>query len=186
MNKLDIIFIVIISFTLIRGFLRGIVKEIMGIVGVIGSFLLAINYYKDVAKYLTTIIPDLELANIVSFAVLFIVSILIISLIGAGIRELLKTLSMGWLDRLGGGVFGAVKGILVSSLIILCLTLFLSPRNSLIAKSRLSPYIMKVTEKIIYIIPEDVKQKFISRTKEMEEVWKGSIWYKLRHPESIK
>ncbi|GAB6888245.1 CvpA family protein [Desulfothermus okinawensis JCM 13304] len=186
MNKLDIIFIIILSYTLIRGFIRGIVKEIIGIVGVIGSFLIAINFYTRLTDYITKIVSDPQVANIIAFASLFIGSILILYLLGAMIRELLKTLSLGWLDRLGGGVFGFVKGTLVCSLIILMLTLTLSPKNSLITTSRLSPYISMVTEKIIYIIPDDVKRKFMSKTEEMEKVWKGSVWYKLRHPELNK
>ena len=186
MNKLDIIFVIILSFTLIRGFMRGIIKEIVGIFGVIGSFLIAINFYGKLTPYIIKMVPDPQIADIIAFASLFIGSVLLLYLIGAIIRELLKALSLGWLDRLGGGVFGFIKGTLICSLIILVLTLILSPKSSLITTSRLSPYISMVTEKIIYIIPKDVKEKFRAKTKEMEKIWNGSIWYKLRHPEKIK
>jgi membrane protein required for colicin V production len=186
MNKLDIIFITILSITLIRGFLRGIVKEIIGIFGIIGAFLVASNYYNFIQKYISTIIPDGQIASIVSFTTLFITTLLFIYFLGAMIRELLKTLSLGWLDRIGGAAFGLLKGILISSLILFMLTFMLTPKSSLIAGSRLSPYVTMVTEKIIYFIPPNLKQKFWAKTKKMEEKWKHSIWYKLRHPEKNK
>jgi len=62
----------------------------------------------------------------------------------------------------------------------------LTPKSSLIAGSRLSPYVTMVTEKIIYFIPTNLKQKFWAKTKKMEEKWKNSIWYKLGHPEKNK
>ncbi len=184
MNKLDIIFIAILSITLIRGLLRGIVKELIGIGGIIGAFLIASNFYNHIIKYIEQIISDEKIAAIIAFASLFIVTLLLIYFLGAIIREFLKSLSLGWLDRIGGAAFGFLKGILISSLIIFMLTLMLSPSSSLISKSRLSPYITMVTEKIIYLIPKDMKQEFWDKTKEMEKKWKHSIWYKLRHPDN--
>ncbi len=182
MNKLDIIFIVIISVTLIRGFLRGIVKELIGIGGIIGAFWVATNYYPLISPYLSKFIGNSQLVTIASYASLFVVTLLIIFFIGSVIRELLKNLSLGWLDKLGGGVFGFVKGVLICSLLLLLLTFAMSPRNNLLVDSRLSPYVTKITQKIIYLIPQRLKDEFKEKAGEMEDRWRHSMFYKLRHP----
>ncbi len=183
MNKLDIIFIVIISVTLIRGFLRGIVKELIGIGGIIAAFLVATNYYPLMEPYLAKVISNSQLITIVSYSCLFVATLLVIFFIGSVIRELLKNLSLGWLDSLGGGLFGFIKGVLICSMLLLLLTFAVSPRSNLLAQSKLSPYVTRITQKIIYFIPKSLKNEFKNKTKEMEERWRHSLFYKLRHPD---
>ena len=45
MNPFDMVIVVILSFCLIRGFFRGLIKELASIVGVLGGFYAAYTYY---------------------------------------------------------------------------------------------------------------------------------------------
>ncbi len=182
MNKLDIVFIAIISLTLIRGFLRGIVKELIGIGGIIGGFIVATNYYKFLIPYVDKFIDNKQVVVIISYALLFVATLLVIFFIGSILREILRNLSLGWLDKAGGAAFGFIKGVLISSMILLFLTLAISPNSSLIGQSKLSPYITQITQKIIYVIPKPLKDKFRKKAHEIELRWRHSMLYELRHP----
>lgn len=186
MNNLDIILIIILSITLIRGLMRGIIKEVMGIVGIILAFMLSSKYYQEITPHLTQIVPDEQISAILAYAILFISSVIVLFLIGAFIREMLKSMSLGWLDNVGGGIFGFIKGVILSSMIIFILTFTLDPKSPVLTKSRLSPYVIKITDRLIYLVPDNIKDEFKERSNRLKEKWEKSVLYKLRHPELNK
>ncbi len=186
MNKLDIIIIIILSLTFIRGLMRGIVKEVMGIVGIVLAFILSSKYHQDLTPYIVKIVHDKEISGIIAFAILFLSTVVVLFLIGALIREMLKSMSLGWLDNLGGGVFGFIKGVLLSSMIIFVLTFSLDPKSPILTESKLSPYVMKIADRLIYLVPEDIKKEFKKRSHRLKDKWEKSVLYKLRHPELNK
>ena len=51
MNGLDIALIVILFFFFLRGIFRGFIKEIMGIVGLVVGFYLAMKYYPRLGRH---------------------------------------------------------------------------------------------------------------------------------------
>ena len=58
---------------------------------------------------------------IVSFAVTFILIILIIMLLAKFLEKLIDLLSLSFLNRIGGGIFGAAKGLLICTVIVIVL-----------------------------------------------------------------
>ena len=182
MNGLDFVFIIIILLGLVRGLFRGLVKEFASIVGLIFGFLVANQYYQAVTERLMVIMPDEQIAGIVSYAFIFIAVLGAILLAGLGFRELLKLSMLGWLDRLSGGILGLLKGGLVCSLVLLLLTTFMAPGSRLLKESTLSPYISTFTQQLSRLIPKDMKTQFEARSEDLQESWEGSLMYKLRHP----
>jgi membrane protein required for colicin V production len=81
-------------------------------------------------------------------------------------------LALGWADRVLGGTFGLVKAILIASLLLVPLTTFLPKESSLIRDSVLTPYVMTISEKIVVIVPKEMKKKFADNIKPLKEAWK--------------
>jgi len=108
MNPFDMLIIIIVSFCLIRGLFRGLIKEISSIIAVLGGFYAAFTYYPILASLplLSKWIHNHAYLNIISFMAIFILIFIVISLLGALIKFLLKITFLGWLDRLGGAGFG--------------------------------------------------------------------------------
>ena len=183
MNGLDIVFIIIILLGLVRGLFRGLVKEFASIVGLVFGFLVANQYYQPLTEQLMVIMPDEQIAGIVSYAFIFLAVLGAILLAGLGFRELLKLSMLSWLDRLSGGILGLLKGGLICSLVLLLLTTFMAPGSALLQESRLSPYIGSFTQQLSRLIPKDMKAQFEERSQDLQESWKGSLMYKLQHPE---
>ena len=69
MNPLDIVITIILSYCLIRGGFRGLIKEISAIIGVIGGFFLAVNYYRPIAIILNKQVGETPFLNILSFMI---------------------------------------------------------------------------------------------------------------------
>ncbi len=163
--------VVILCFCLIRGLFRGLIKEVSSIIGVLGAYYAAYTYYGAIAKILSRWIADATYLNIISFMVIFIVIFIIISMLGVVIKYLLNIAFLGWVDRICGAGFGLVKGILVVSVILVALTTFLSKGSPVLKKSLLSPYVIKVSEKMSKVVTSDMKRQFNDKIGELKKAW---------------
>jgi len=83
----------------------------------------------------------------------------------------LKIVFLGWLDRLGGVVFGFVKGALIVSVLFLALTAFLPKGTPLIRDSIAAPYVSMVSEKLAAVVSSDIKREFAAKLDELKKAW---------------
>ncbi|MBW1726200.1 MAG: CvpA family protein [Deltaproteobacteria bacterium] len=172
MNFFDIIVIVILGYCLIRGVFRGLIKELSSIIGVLGGFYAAFTYYPLVAKPLSKWIANTGYLNILSFLIIFCGVFIIISILGVIINYLLKIAFLSWLDRILGSVFGAMKGVLIVSVLFIALTAFLPKGTPVIKDSLLSPYVTLVSEKIAKVVSKDMKHAFSAKIATIKKAWK--------------
>ena len=176
MNPLDMLIAVIMAYCIIRGLFRGFVKEISSIIGVMAGYYAAFTYYDDLSAYLSSMIaPGETYLHILSFLILFCGVYLIISLLGVLIKFLMKIAFMGWIDRILGTLFGGIKGGLIVSVILIALATLLPKDTALIRKSVLSQHVVKVSEVMIQVVPEEMKNRFGERLKQMKDSWSERI-----------
>jgi membrane protein required for colicin V production len=171
-NFFDIIVIVILGYCLIRGVFRGLIKELSSIIGVLSGFYAAFTYYMLLAKPLSKWITNTGYLNILSFLIIFCGVFIIISILGVIINYLLKIAFLGWLDRILGSVFGAMKGILIVSVLLIAFTAFLPKGTPVIKDSLLSPYVTLISEKVAKVVSKDMKQAFSAKIATIKKAWK--------------
>jgi membrane protein required for colicin V production len=173
MNALDIVIGIIMVFTLVRGIFRGLVVEISSIIGVFGGIYGAVFYYQAAAQFLQRWISDTAYTNIIGFLLIFGVIFVFVGILGVVIKYLLNIASLGWFDRLCGAAFGGVKGVLIASVLLFALTTFLPGGTPLIKTSRLAPHVAVITEGIVKIVPQNMKQRFGEKYKDVKREWKA-------------
>jgi membrane protein required for colicin V production len=174
MNPFDILILVILGYSLVRGLFRGLVKEISSIIGVFGGFYAAYTYYGVLAKFLAGIIHDVSYLNILSFLIIFCCVLIIVSVLGIIIKYLLNIAFLGWVDRIGGLVFGFIKAVLIVSVLFISLTAFLPRGSSFIKNSVLSPHVSWVSEEMAKVVSKQMKQDFMTKLGELKKSWKIS------------
>jgi membrane protein required for colicin V production len=172
MNPFDILIIVILGYSLVRGLFRGMVKEISSIIGVFGGFYAAYTYYMVLAKLLSGLIHDISYLNIISFLIIFCCVLIIVSVLGVIIKYLLNIAFLGWVDRIGGLVFGIIKAILIVSVLFISLTAFLPKGSSFIKNSVLAPHVAWVSETMAKVVSKQMKQDFMTKLGEFKKSWK--------------
>ena len=173
MNPLDIVIVIIFCFCVIRGFFRGLIKEISSIIGVFVGYFLAYTYFEQAAEIIRKweFIEDPSILNIVSFLCIFCAAFFVVSIIGVIIRYILKNIFLGWIDSTFGGVFGFVKATLISSVLLISLATFLPKESTLVKESFLAPHVNIVADKMIKMVPERFKNKFYDKMDEVKEFW---------------
>ena len=172
MNILDIFISIIVGFCLIHGIFRGIVKEMASIVGVIVGFFAAYTFYPYVGDLLSGFFNDKSYLNIFSFLIIFTFMFLGVGFVGVILKKLLKGLALGWADRILGGTFGFVKAVLIVSVLLLSLTAFLPKKAPVIKDSFLAPHLSTLSEKMVGVVPEEMKKKFGDNINALKDTWK--------------
>lgn len=132
MNSADLIFVIIIGFFFILGLWKGFFREVLGLVGVIGGIILGILGFGPASQGLSSVIPGVPgvLWPFLSFIIIFVVVYLATRLLAGLLSRLSQFLKLGWLNRLLGGLVGALKGAFLISVFLLLLG-FLPVQGSL-------------------------------------------------------
>jgi membrane protein required for colicin V production len=122
-NWVDPILIVVLALFGLRGFFRGLFREIFSIAGLVTGFLLAVTYSRSVASYAATIwqISPLVLKGSAFVAIFFVVYFLM-STAGWLLHRSESLLFLKTLNRTGGIAIGVGKGAALTALVIFFLS----------------------------------------------------------------
>ncbi len=118
MNWIDFVIVILLVLAVISGFSRGLVKEVASLVGLILGIWGAIRFSAFTAERLYEWFDmSGQYIGIISFLVTFVAIVMVIHFAGSLVDKLVETVSLGFLNRLLGMAFGAVKNILILSVI---------------------------------------------------------------------
>ncbi len=157
MNILDIIFVVILALSAIRGLFRGFIVEVASLGGVILGVYLAITRYEQIVPQLERLLGDPRWATIAAYAVIFLGVLLAVSVAASLLRKVARSLMAGWLDHLGGGLFGLAKGGLICA-VAFWLLVAVFPNSEEARTSQLAPYIRQYTEYLKEYAPKAIRE----------------------------
>ena len=120
MNFIDIIISIFVLLFAYKGLKRGIIKELISLLSLILGIYIAINFSFLLEDYLTKNLSKYEeFVSIISFTMVFLIVFLSLKTAGFLIRKLVKSLQLGFLDKLLGLLFGASKIALILSFLLL-------------------------------------------------------------------
>jgi membrane protein required for colicin V production len=129
MNWIDAVVALIMALFLIAGVRKGFIREVMGLVAIILAFILGITGAPIWSGILVEKfnLPD-AVATLVAFLLIFILVFILIRALGGLIFRVVRATPLDIIDRLGGSLFGLLKGALIISLVLVLLGLFTLPQ----------------------------------------------------------
>ncbi|UQZ90086.1 hypothetical protein C4J81_13085 [Deltaproteobacteria bacterium Smac51] len=154
---LDIAWIVIMGYFFLRGIFRGVVKEVVAVLGLFVAFWVAGVNWPLGAEHLKSIFDVPGQRGISSFIIIFLVVYFLISLISLFVDKIVKLTLSPVISSLLGGVVGFIKGILVCAILLAGAETFLRPSEKFFTESKLWPYIQPVTNQARAWMPEALR-----------------------------
>ena len=118
MNTLDIIILIILLIGGLNGLRQGLIKACANLVGWILALIIGAKYAVVMAPAMSNLSLDPVVQKIAAFAFIVLVIVACTWLISAILNALLKSLKLGPLNRLAGGAFGSLKGLLIVLIIM--------------------------------------------------------------------
>ncbi len=160
--------LIIISITLIlglKGLFRGLIKEVFGIIGIIGAIFVASRISKETGELLA---PVLVLENeatikLIGFVVALVGVWIIVYSAGIVVSKIFSASGLGVIDRFFGFIFGATKIFLIFSVIAYALYQVESFRkviNEKFATSAVMPHLISVGSHIIKLYTDSLANSF--------------------------
>ena len=118
MSGLDIVIVVVVLIGLWRGFQVGLIKTAVGLVGWFIALIAATRLAASVAPQLSGLVQNPVLQMAMAFLVIVIAILAIMHLVAFVFSGVLKTLRLGVVDKMAGGVLGAAKNVLMVLVIL--------------------------------------------------------------------
>ena len=153
MSWLDIIILIILVIPTLLGLKMGIIKALLSIIGVIVGVVLAGRFSESLGGALT-FISDPGWAKIAAFAIIIIVVMIIAAIVAALTKRILSAMLLGWVNHLGGAVFGFGLGLIFCGAILTMWVKFLGIGDS-ISGSILANFLLNVFPVVLALLPAE-------------------------------
>lgn len=144
MNFLDLFILLPIGFFAYKGFMAGLIKEVLGILGVILGVFAAFAFMKTFSVVTQPFFSNPDTATIVSGLIIFIATIGVVQLIGYFIRKFLQLIQLNFINRIAGLCFGALKSAIVISGFLWLFAGFNMPAEETRNESLTYPFILGI------------------------------------------
>ena len=120
MNTFDIIIASLLLLGFVRGLMKGLFVEVASLVALIAGVYGAMHFSYFIADWLKDSVTwDEKYISLAAFAGTFIVIIITIALLGKILTKIADFASLGVLNKILGGVFGALKIGLILSVVFI-------------------------------------------------------------------
>lgn len=121
MSLVDILIWAVLLFFVVKGFMKGLVREVCSLVGLVAGGWAAFKYYHYLAEAVRSFIrlPQ-HVTLLLSFILIFFIMGLLFYFLGHLLTTVFKIMLLGGINRVGGGVFGLLEGAFILCM-ILCL-----------------------------------------------------------------
>lgn len=142
MGLIDIFILVVLAFFLLKGILRGLLKEVCSLLGLVLGGLFAFTFHLPLAQLLQDSFSlPAQLCVWGSFLAIFLLVVFCFAVIGFVLNRFIKIVFLGGINRLAGAVFGFLQGVVILSIIVLTLSSSMAPQmvRKKMAQSELAP-----------------------------------------------
>lgn len=119
MATFDIILLAIFIPGIILGLVKGLITQVVSLVSVVVGAILASRFAPNLTEVAMLQFDTQEKATyVVCFILIFLVTVLVLALVGHLVTKLFKIATLGWLNRLLGAVFAIFTTALVLGLLL--------------------------------------------------------------------
>lgn len=156
MNSIDIAIICIVLLSAAISVFRGFVKEVLSLLSWIAAFWIAFTFSGELSAWLPRGVEEPLLRMSIAFVALFVATLIVGGLVNLLISSLVKRTGLSGTDRSLGVVFGAVRGALIVSILVMLAGLTTLPQDSEWRSSRLIVHFEQAAGWLHELLPRDM------------------------------
>jgi membrane protein required for colicin V production len=159
MTWLDYAVVGVFALSLVFGVWRGLVREVLSILGWIIAFLAANLLAGPLGPAMPQAIPSPELRVAAAYVAVFVVSLIATALLGLLLSKILKATGLGGVDRMLGALFGAARGLLIVLAAALLAGLSSAPRQPFWRDSASGPLLAQAAQALKPLLPQTLAER---------------------------
>ena len=158
MTLFDYVVLFVLVSSVIISMLRGLVKEILSVLGWVAAFVVANAYGATLAPMLPSAVPGEALRLIVAFVALLLGVRILAGLLAMAIDAAVKAAGLSLADRGLGGLFGLARGIVIVLAGVIVCGMTDLPRQPFWRDALLSPMAETGVRTVKPMLPEALAQ----------------------------
>ena len=176
MTWMDILLILIIGSSAISGITGGFARVGIGTAATLVGIFAGLWCYGIAAAYVLDYVSSRALANLIGFLLIYIGVVVAGGLLGRLLASAFKWIGLSWFDRLLGGAFGVVRGLIIAVALTTVLMAFApNPPPRSIVESRMMPYVLDASNVLSYLTPHEIKDAFRETQEKVRRIWQEQI-----------
>ncbi len=174
MNWFDYLIIGVIAVSTLISLWRGFLREAFSLAVWILAFWVGWNFFRDLAPHLAAWVDTPSIRLGLAFVALMILTLVVGGLVNFLLIKLVESSGLSGTDRLIGMVFGAARGMLLVSALVLLAGLTPLPEDPWWQASVLAPYFQELALWLRDLLPQDIADRFnYAASSGMSEFWWG-------------
>jgi len=162
MTVYDLVIFALFALLIGRGIWLGFLRQITGLFALYFGYFAAGQYHDRILPLLRGISDNPKVVFLAGYLILFLVTYVIVLLLGKVLRHIVQLTFAGWFDRLLGAVVGFAKALILVVLLHMGLGAFLAPENQMLRSCLTCGVLGDTTDLARKLIrDEDVRKAFI-------------------------
>lgn len=159
MAWLDYAVLGVFAVSLVLGAWRGLVREVLAILGWVIAFLAANLLAGPLGPAMPQAIPSPELRVAAAYVAVFAVSLILTSLAGLLLSKMVQAVGLGGIDRVLGAGFGALRGLLMVLAAAVLAGLTSAPRQAWWRDSASGPLLVQAAGMVKPLLPQTLAER---------------------------
>jgi membrane protein required for colicin V production len=161
MTWIDAAALAIVILSALFSMVRGFVREVLGVFAWLGAALAAFRFYPLVQPYVDSVLPMKNLVVYASMGVVFLVTLIVLSIVSAVIGGFVRDSALSGLDRSLGAVFGLVRGAVIICLAYIALSVAVDPAQwpAPVVTARFLPWAHDGAVTLVSYLPSQYRPK---------------------------
>ncbi len=150
----------------IAGLFRGFVREVFNIASHIVAIVATFRFYPQVYSFITPAVPKgYEAAGkLASALIIYLAVMTVFFVLEKMVRAVVKTLKLGFADRILGLAFGAAKGFLIATVLFILIVTFFPKAEEGMKNAATYPFLKRASRIVVNLSPSRFKNRFNSRS----------------------
>jgi membrane protein required for colicin V production len=167
----DMVLIIIVGYFVFRGARKGALSYFYSLVALVCAYPLACFLFPFLISFFPQKVAQRMQGDAIAFATILMLLYLLIVALFWGLLSALNKLVEDFSDKLAGGVLGLIKGLAITSIIVLLSLSFTPAKLNLFKDSYLARFASDTIDYLSKPLPQHLKEKFIQKRKEVEQQW---------------
>jgi membrane protein required for colicin V production len=155
-NWVDLIVVAVVAISAVLAFLRGFVREVLGVGAWLGAALFAANTVDLVRDRFHGWLGGAEFGDPAAWAAMFLIALVFLSVVTGMLARIVHASGLGGIDRTVGVAYGIVRGAALVVVAYLVAGFLIAPARwpAPVQEARLLPYVYRGADWIAQLLPE--------------------------------
>lgn len=160
MTQFDYIVLIIVLLSVLLGWWRGLVYEILSLLSWITSYFVAKSWMAEFTPYMPEVLEGNGLKSAAAFFAVFVVTLILCGIAAWALSKLIKSFGLDWrTDGVLGAFFGFMRGWLLVLLIVLLAGLTKLPQTLFWRDALFSKTLQNVALLAKDLLPDDMAKR---------------------------